>query len=85
MYILVCNFLQLHHKDKIMIHYFSPEYVVLEFQCDLTAFQKSRSRPGVMFEQGGWKVSKNPSEDCIVFCSSVAFWVSCYFHFCWSD
>lgn len=53
MYILVCNFLQLHHKDKIMIHYFSPEYVVLEFQCDLTAFQKSRSRPGVMFEQGG--------------------------------
>lgn len=37
MYILVCNFLQLHHKDKTMIHYFSSEYVVLEFQCDLTA------------------------------------------------
>jgi hypothetical protein len=48
----VCNFQQA-IKDKIMIYYFFPEYVVLEFQLDLTAFQKSCSRPGVMFEQGG--------------------------------
>jgi len=53
MYMLVCNFLQFHHKDKTMIQYFSPEYAVLEFQCDLTAFRKSRSRSGEMFEQGG--------------------------------
>jgi hypothetical protein len=53
MYILVCNFLQFLHKDDTMIYYLSPEYVVLEFQCDLTTFQISCSRPGVRFEQGG--------------------------------